>query len=53
MSHIREILRGKNKIYAVKQRYGNNRTVDAKTRASTKFPYRRKIVRGNNQFTAE
>jgi hypothetical protein len=30
MPHIREILRGKNKIYAVRQMYGNNRTVDAK-----------------------
>jgi hypothetical protein len=30
MPHIREILRGKNKIHAVRQMYGNNRTVDAK-----------------------
>ncbi len=38
MPHIREILRGKNKIYTVRQMYGNNRTVDAKLGRQINFP---------------
>jgi hypothetical protein len=38
MPHIREILRGKNKIYAVRQMYGNNRTINAKLGRQIKSP---------------